>query len=100
MSKIKHANPLFQLLLQLYYTLSHWQFIVPFILNQSGSVVYVYLLGSTEISMAVPICNSLTFVFTAITAHILGEVPVYPFQTYGGMCLVLIGIAICIDSKN
>ena len=37
------------------------------------SFLYFYLLGSTEISMAVPICNSLTFIFTAIAAKLLGE---------------------------
>ncbi len=45
-------------------TLLNWRFSVPFLINQAGSLVYFYLLGSTDISMAVPICNSLTFVFT------------------------------------
>ncbi|RMX69031.1 hypothetical protein DD238_004722 [Peronospora effusa] len=58
---------------QLVGLVKNWQFVLPFLLNQSGSVAYVYLLSSTDISNAVPICNSLTFVFTAITSRLLGE---------------------------
>ncbi|CEG37506.1 Uncharacterised protein family UPF0546 [Plasmopara halstedii] len=68
----------------------NWQFLVPFALNQSGSVVYVYLLGSVDISNAVPISNSLTFVFTAITSRLLGEKPQRPRSTYTGMVLILL----------
>uniref|UniRef100_H3HB45 BCNT-C domain-containing protein n=1 Tax=Phytophthora ramorum TaxID=164328 RepID=H3HB45_PHYRM len=75
-------------------------FVLPFALNQSGSVVYVYLLGSADISNAVPICNSLTFVFTAITSRLLGEKPQRPASTYTGMVLILLGVAICFNSKQ
>uniref|UniRef100_M4C2Y1 RxLR effector candidate protein n=1 Tax=Hyaloperonospora arabidopsidis (strain Emoy2) TaxID=559515 RepID=M4C2Y1_HYAAE len=78
----------------------NWKFVLPFALNQSGSVVYVYLLGSADISHAVPICNSLTFVFTAITSRLLGEKPQRPICTYMGMALVLLGVAICFDSQT
>ncbi|KAG7388570.1 hypothetical protein PHYPSEUDO_012207 [Phytophthora pseudosyringae] len=63
---------------QLVGLVKNWQFVLPFALNQSGSVVYVFLLGSADISNAVPICNSLTFVFTAITSRLLGEKPQRP----------------------
>ncbi len=80
------------------------KFVIPFALNQSASLLYVYLLGSSgmshkvnqdhsanlisahimllDISMAVPICNSLTFVFTAITSVILGEYPARPSRKF------------------
>nr|CCA16395.1 conserved hypothetical protein [Albugo laibachii Nc14] len=79
--------------------LTNWKFTVPFLVNQSGSMVYVYLLGSTELSNAVPICNSLSFVFTAITATLLGEKSKQPACTYAGMLLVCIGVLICYNSK-
>ncbi|OWZ17810.1 putative membrane protein [Phytophthora megakarya] len=85
---------------QLIGLVKNWQFVLPFALNQSGSVVYVYLLGSADISNAVPICNSLTFVFTAITSRLLGEKPQRPVSTYTGMFLILLGVAICFDSKQ
>jgi drug/metabolite transporter (DMT)-like permease len=76
--------------------LTNWRFVVPFALNQSGSAVYVYLLGSSDISLAVPICNSLTFVFTAITSWLLGEKLNDPLKTFAGVFLVLVGVTICV----
>ncbi|TYZ59889.1 hypothetical protein PybrP1_009202 [[Pythium] brassicae (nom. inval.)] len=89
-----------EFLRQLLHWIKNWRFVVPFVLNQSGSAAYVYLLGSAEISSAVPICNSLTFVFTAITSRLLGEAPKRPIWTYTGMVLILLGVLICFDSKN
>ena len=76
--------------------LTNWRFVIPFAVNQSGSVVYVYLLGSSDISLAVPICNSLTFCFTAITSFMLGEKLGDPVKTFSGIALVLIGVTLCV----
>jgi hypothetical protein len=62
-------------IVQLGRTLSNWRFSVPFLVNQSGSLLYFWLLGSAEISMAVPICNALTFIFTALAARLMGAYP-------------------------
>lgn len=74
------------------------QFFVPFVVNQSGSVLYYYLLGSVDLSMAVPICNSLTFVFTALASRLLGEQQVGP-RIIGGMVCILAGVSVCVYSK-
>ncbi|XP_055854737.1 transmembrane protein 234 homolog [Episyrphus balteatus] len=50
--------------------LGYW---IPFLLNQLGSVLYVYTLQSASISVAVPIANSLSFAFTAVVGYLLGE---------------------------
>ncbi|KAH8384889.1 hypothetical protein KR093_011429 [Drosophila rubida] len=50
--------------------LSYW---IPFGLNQCGSLLYVWTLQSANITIAVPVANSLSFVFTAITGYLLGE---------------------------
>lgn len=42
-------------------------------LNQSGSVLYFFTLQNVDLSLAVPVTNSLTFVFTALVGWILGE---------------------------
>lgn len=79
---------------------------------------------TADVSNAVPICNSLAFVFTAITSRLLGEQPQRPIctwpqppshsnhsnthysifsltaATYTGMTLILTGVAICFDSKQ
>lgn len=49
------------------------QYIIPFLVNQCGSVLYFLTLQNTDLSLAVPVSNSLTFVFTAIAGRILGE---------------------------
>lgn len=53
------------------------QYLLPFLLNQCGSVLYFLTLQSTDISLAVPVSNSLTFVFTAMTGSFLGEEKVH-----------------------
>jgi drug/metabolite transporter (DMT)-like permease len=83
-------------------TLLNWRFSVPFLVNQSGSFLYVYLLGSSEISMAVPICNSLTLVVTALASWALGERDggrLTP-RTAAGTALILAGIAVCVMEKQ
>ncbi|KAL7735786.1 hypothetical protein ACLKA6_017793 [Drosophila palustris] len=50
--------------------LNYW---IPFVLNQCGSLLYVWTLQSANITIAVPVANSLSFVFTAITGYLLGE---------------------------
>ena len=101
-----------------------------YLVNQSGSLVYYYLLGScgtqptpflflcythpthphtcnnnnhvhptTDISMAGPLCNSLTFVFTALTSHLLGERVDHPTRAALGVLLVLLGVTLCVASK-
>ena len=76
----------------------NWRFILPFLLNQLGSVAYVATLGSSDISLAQPISNSLAFFFTALTSRCLGEKPLAVVNMLG-MGLVLCGVAICVMSK-
>lgn len=42
-------------------------------LNQLGSIVYLIALQNIDLTISVPVANSLTFVFTAISGWILGE---------------------------
>ena len=80
-------------------TLLNFRFIIPFALNQSGSMVYYYLLGTADITLASPICNSLTFAFTAITSWLLGEKLGSFFYTAIGIFLVVTGVTVCTLSK-
>lgn len=54
-------------------TLFLFQFLIPFVLNQLGSVLYFVTLQSVDLSLVVPVANSLTFIFTAVTGTFLGE---------------------------
>lgn len=49
------------------------QYLLPFLLNQCGGILYILTLQQTELSLAVPVANSLSFIFTAISALLLGE---------------------------
>lgn len=91
-------NKLFRVFSEVKSILLRWQYIVPFLLNQSGSLLYVHALQDSEISLAVPITQSCTFLFTTLTALCLGEQ--MPNQrAFIGIALISIGINICIYSK-
>jgi drug/metabolite transporter (DMT)-like permease len=69
---------------------------LPFLINQSGSLVYYFLLSQEPISKAAPICNSLTFIMTAITGYVfLKEEIKSPLLLIIGSILVLCGIYLC-----
>uniref|UniRef100_A0A1A8LCY3 Transmembrane protein 234 n=1 Tax=Nothobranchius pienaari TaxID=704102 RepID=A0A1A8LCY3_9TELE len=92
------SNKVLQLLAEVKFLFLNLKYLVPFLLNQSGSLVYYYTLSTTELSLAVPVANSLTFLFTLLTGKLLGE-------TFGGkqavvgMLLTMAGITLCIISS-
>lgn len=70
---------------------------IPYSINQSGSFLFYFLLSKEPVSRAAPICNALTFIFTAITGfYILGEKVSRPILLIVGIALVIIGTFICI----
>lgn len=95
---IKCSNRVLQFLAELKFLACKWQHIVPFLLNQSGSVLYYYTIGQADISLAVPITNSLTLVVTMATGRLLGE-RVKSQWTYIGVAMVTSGVALCVFSK-
>lgn len=95
---IEANNKLTKLLLELKFMVTRWQYILPFLLNQMGSVLYVFALQKSELSVAVPIANSCSFLFTAIVAMCLREKA--PTRNgLIGMALIALGISICIAAK-
>lgn len=45
---------------------------VPWLINQSGSLLYVIAVQKVPLSLAVPTANSLAFAFTALTGAAIG----------------------------
>jgi len=85
---------------QIAQVLLRWHFWLPFLINQCGSIAYNFLLGTTDISLASPICNSLTFIFTGLTARLaLGERQPITFRTVAGTTLIVAGVGLCVASK-
>jgi multidrug transporter EmrE-like cation transporter len=75
---------------------------VPYIVNQLGSLVFfLYVVPRQPISVASPICNSLSFVFTAITSYgYFGEDPQSWRYLLLGIVCVLLGSYICMESER
>ncbi|XP_070556006.1 transmembrane protein 234 homolog isoform X3 [Ptychodera flava] len=93
--KIQKSNAVWQFVAEIIYLTTNWKYIVPFLINQSGSLVYYPTLASVDLSLAVPITNSLTFIFTTLTGKILGE-KIGNKETYIGMVFVVAGVSLCV----
>lgn len=87
-----------RLLYEAKFLVSNYRYVVPFLLNQSGSVVFYLTLASTDLSLAVPVCNSLALVFTMVTGKILGE-DIGGKGAVLGLFLTTLGISICVGSS-
>ena len=96
---IQKENYVSQFFAELKFLFTNWKYLLPFFINQLGSVVFYITLSSAELSLAVPITNSLTFVFTVLAGTFLGEY-IENKDTYIGMVLVTIGVAICVAGKT
>lgn len=70
---VTKTNRISQLLAEVKFLFLNLKYLIPFVLNQSGSVVYYYTLSTTDLSLAVPVANSLTFLCTLLTGKMLGE---------------------------
>ncbi|KAG7204562.1 hypothetical protein KM043_004985 [Ampulex compressa] len=80
------------------FLVTNLKYIVPFLVNQAGSVLYFLTLPNADISLAIPVTNSLTFMVTAMIGWILGEEKTHK-NTYIGMLFVLSGISLCCWDK-
>ncbi|UPX12747.1 uncharacterized protein EKO05_0003285 [Ascochyta rabiei] len=79
--------------------LSRPAYAIPLLLNVTGSVWFFILIGKAELSLTVPITNSLAFMFTVL-GEWWAEKKVISRDTWIGMGLALGGIALCVQSKT
>ncbi|XP_064624271.1 transmembrane protein 234-like [Lineus longissimus] len=91
---IKKRNALLQFFAEVQFLVSNWKYMVPFLINQSGSIIYFLCLASVNLSMAVPITNALTFIFTIVAGKVILEEKIST-ETLVGMLLVLGGVTLC-----
>jgi len=73
---------------------------LPYLLNQAGSLLYYNTLRKSDLSLAVPICNGLSLVFSMATSYVLGERVDKPVQTIVGAALVMGGVVLCLLSRE
>jgi len=77
-----------------------WRFVVPFLLNQCGSIVYYVLLGDLDLSICVPGANGVAFAVTGLSEYLLGmhQGPLLPILL--GSVLIISGFALCIHAEH
>jgi len=69
-------------------------FIVPQLLNFSGSALFARALGQSDLSVAVPLANGVSLAANAVVDHFLGEgIPLWP--GIPGILLITLGVALC-----
>ncbi|NWV26400.1 TM234 protein, partial [Origma solitaria] len=69
--------------------------LLPLVLNQGGSLLFYLTLASTDLSLAVPLCNSLALLVTLLTGRILGE-DIGGKRAVAGMLLTILGVSLCV----
>ncbi|KAG7113283.1 Transmembrane protein like [Verticillium longisporum] len=74
------------------------RYAVPLLINLTGSIWFFLLIGQAELSLTVPIVNTLAFLFTVIGEWWV-EKKVISRDTAIGMVLSLAGIGLCVQSK-
>ncbi|KAI1502846.1 hypothetical protein F5X99DRAFT_407651 [Biscogniauxia marginata] len=75
------------------------RYAVPLLINLTGSVWFFLLIGQAELSLTVPIVNTLAFLFTVLGDWWVDK-KVISRDTWIGMTLSLCGIALCVHSKS
>ncbi|KAG7509728.1 hypothetical protein JOB18_003091 [Solea senegalensis] len=95
---VAETNRVSQLLAEVKFLFLNIKYLVPFLLNQSGSLIYYYTLSTTELSVVVPVANSLTFLCTLLTGKLLGE-EFGGKSAVAGMFLTMAGVTLCIISS-
>ncbi|XP_056365426.1 transmembrane protein 234 [Oenanthe melanoleuca] len=93
--QLRGRGRLGRLLAELRFLSLNRQYLVPFLLNQAGSLLFYLTLASTDLSLAVPLCNSLALVVTLVTGKILGE-DIGGKRAVAGMLLTLLGVSLCV----
>ena len=53
--------------------LMNWRWVLAFLSNQMGSILFYLTLKDADLSMAVPTCQATTLVFTVVGAVLMGE---------------------------
>ncbi|KAM3829670.1 transmembrane protein 234 isoform 2-T2 [Vipera latastei] len=99
LEQVKRESRPQQVLAEIKFLCLNYKYMLPFIVNQCGSFIYYLALASTDLTLAVPLCNSLALVFTVATGKVLGE-NIGGTRAALGMLLTVLGIAICIAASG
>ncbi|BFY99593.1 hypothetical protein BsWGS_02633 [Bradybaena similaris] len=95
---IKRDGKIRQFVAECAFLFLNWKYLLSFLANQMASVLYYITLSSADVTLAVPITNSLTFIFTALSSRLLGERHL-TWDAIAGMVLIVSGVSLCVLSK-
>lgn len=84
---------------EILFLLTNWKYVLTFISNQIGSVTFLWTLARCQMSVAVPVTNSLKFVTTFVTGQCLGEQKLNA-KTLSGLILIVSGVILQVYSKR
>ncbi|CAB3244921.1 unnamed protein product [Arctia plantaginis] len=82
------------------FLLGNWKYVLPWLVNQAGSLVYLAAVRRAPLSVAVPTANSLAFAFTAITGATVGAEEPLDRWSVLGIVLIMGGTALCCYDKT
>ncbi|XP_038614196.1 transmembrane protein 234 [Tachyglossus aculeatus] len=88
---------LLQLLEEMKFLALNYKYMVPFVLNQCGSLLFYITLASADLTLAVPLCNSLALLITLGVGRLFGE-DIGGKRAAAGLLLTISGLALCIAS--
>lgn len=92
-----------RLLLKVFYAvfdlLRRPAYLVPFLINVTGSIWFFLLIGRAELSLTGPISNAFAFLFTVL-GEWWAEGKVVTRNTWVGMGMVVLGIGCCVNAKS
>ncbi|XP_066246764.1 transmembrane protein 234 homolog [Euwallacea similis] len=97
--EIKAKSAITQLRLEIKYLLTHLEYVAPMTVNQLGSVLYFFTLQNTDLTLSVPLANSLTFIFTAVGGSYLEE-KLPTKKVLAGSAFILFGTILCCYDKQ
>ena len=92
-------NVIIKLCLDFKNLITNWKRFYPILINKIGSIIYYITLSNADLSLAIPVSNSLTFVFTTLTGYYLGEKLRGGIKLWLGTVFILTGVTLCVVSK-
>ncbi|XP_049676202.1 transmembrane protein 234 isoform X1 [Accipiter gentilis] len=95
LEEVRRQGRLQQLLAEIRFLGLNYKYMVPFLLNQGGSLLFYLTLASADLSLAVPLCNSLALIVTLVTGRLLGE-DIGGKRAVVGILLTILGVTLCV----
>ncbi|KAI8433050.1 hypothetical protein MSG28_013910 [Choristoneura fumiferana] len=96
---VRAASRLRQARAELTFLLANWRYVVPWVVNQLGSLAYLCAVQRAPLSLAVPAANGLAFAATAATGAAAGLDAPLDTGSILGIALIVAGTALCCWDK-